>query len=116
MQIITHKGCLILLFFMTAFSSTGFGYSGERGYRSRNFSGISAAPIRPQYRETEDTFWRAPRIPVYASDGTVRYVSRAYMYNTRHMRDVPPRYGYVEHEMPHERSRGLLTRILEKII
>ena len=79
------------------------------------------------YGETRDSYWRAPRVPVMASDGTVRHVSRTYLYNRRYGSSYtypPVRYRYSTPRMigydqyPEIEVRGgggFLTRVLEML-
>ena len=72
-----------------------------------------------RYIEPADAYWRGPRVPVVASDGTVRHVSRAFIYNTTANRYYGYGYGGYSNYSVYRyerRSNGILTRVLDFLI
>jgi hypothetical protein len=68
------------------------------------------------YYESEDAYWRAPRVPVRASDGSIRYVSRTYMVNSRYPSRYRPAVGGYGRVYRRTGQRGVITRILDFLI
>lgn len=73
------------------------------------------------YGQSPDGYWRGPRVAAYASDGSVRYISRNFMNNTGYGMPgyggaVGPYGNKYEYHRRYKRSGGLLTTLLEFLL